>query len=227
MNKQIEAYLKSQANNWSPATIKSERSRLAQIAPYLDGNPEALWKALEQQKPYTRQTTWIRASAFWAFVTGKQETPYHVWKNQNKNLFKNAYQPKRVETTWEEAKAKVERITDSSVRSRALAILHSGQRFSESCQPKGETIIGKGNRIRPDFRADESVEYVSYQVFYRSLQQVVGLTPHQLRKLAITRLASRGASAADLCRFAGWSSIETAFVYLQPQRDEKLKEMMR
>lgn len=230
LKKKIEAYLESKKDAWSPTTMNSEAPRLRALAEHLDGNPETLWKALQEKKPYSRVTTWTRAVAFWAFAYPGKDNPYEEFRMKKANFFKNAYQPKRVELTYEEALSKVKAIDDEAIRFRALDMLKGAVRYAESAQPKGrEYIVGKGRKKRPDFRPEkEGPAFTqSYHTFWRKLKEATGLTPHDLRKLALTHAAENGAEAADLMEIAGWSTIGTATYYLQPKRTNKLKGFLK
>lgn len=231
MEQYITSYLSSKTNAWSPATLRSEKSRLTSVAPHLDGKPATLWKALAPLAPYSRVTSYTRATAFWAWLTaeGLQSgpNPYSQWRLANSKLFENAYISKPVLSSYEEVRAKLEDLTYTAEGKRALELLLSAQRWCESSQ-QGATVTGKGGKIRDNYRPEiEGPDYTrSYTTFRRWLKANTGLTPHALRKLALTHLANTGAQAADLCAVSGWSSITTAYRYLQPKRTEMLKEML-
>jgi hypothetical protein len=228
--KLIEQYIASKANAWSPATLKSELHRLRSVADHLNGDAEALWAAIQHLKPYSRLTLWTRVTAFWADMFPNQPNPYDVFRRANANWFKNAYQRKKVPLTYEEAKALIYGISDAGVRGHALTILLSAVRYAESNQPAQPdgTLLGKGAKVRTDLRPDGAKPFErSYCTFLRALKASTGLTPHALRKLALTHAAERGAQAQDLMEMAGWSSIVTASWYLQPKRKETLKGFLR
>jgi integrase len=225
----IDKYIKYHALSWSYTTQKSERSRLLRLVPYLTGNPELLWNAIQDRGAYTRVTTWTRVTAFWDWLIQerhKNHNPYDKWRTKHANLFKNSYVKERLEITYEEAKARLNTISDPSIRRRAFEILGSAQRYSESDQ-EGEEITGKGSKPRPNLRPELSGPSFdkSYHTFYRALKKV-GLKPHTLRKLALTRLVDKGATAYDLMEVAGWSSIQTASSYIQPRETNRLKELL-
>jgi integrase len=213
---------------WSPTTQATARAALNKVLPYVNGKPEDLWAALQQQKPYTRQTTWTRVALFWGWCHPSQPNPYKEWRNKHALAFKNVYQKERVDVTYDEARSRIDKIDDLSIRRRALEILGSAQRFAESCQSNKEgRIIGKGAKPRPDFRPElPGPSYdKSYTTFYRALKKV-GLKPHTLRKLALTRMVDKGATAYDIMEVAGWSSIQTAASYVQPKNTDRLKKLL-
>lgn len=218
--KDIELYLDGKRNQWAPETLRGTKYRLKMALPFLNGSPETLFNGLCDIKPYSRVTTWVNVSAFWFELYGS--SVYSDWKRTNSRLFKNAYQPEKLALTYEEAIDRIGQIKSSNSRVKALNMIMSAQRYSDTILPNGD-VESKG-RVRPNFGAN-SVPQVKYTTFYNHLK-AVGLKPHTLRKLALTRLASNGATAADLCLVAGWSNISTAFFYLQPKRVEELKGLL-
>jgi integrase len=230
IKKRIAEYLDSKKNSWSPTTLEMETSRLNGLAEVLDGNPKRLWKELERYNSYTRVSMYGRVCTFWDAAFPNKANPYTEWREKNRNFFKNAYEPKRVSLTYEEALKKVKAIEDEAIRARALDIIKGAVRWAESEQPKGrEYIVGKGSKKRPDFRPEtEGPAFTqSYDTFLRKLKAATGLTPHALRKLALTHAAENGAEAADLMEIAGWKNITTATYYLQPKRVNKLKGFLK
>lgn len=231
MDQLLDKYIKANEQAWSPTTIKSEKSRLRRLLPYLDSNPDTLWNAIQDKGSYTRLTTWTRVTDFWGWlITEGYKTgpnPYEKWRNTNSKKFKNVYNKERLEVTYEEAKERISKLDDGSIRKRALEILYSGQRYCESCQEQSEIVIGKGDKPRPDFRPElPGPSYDrSYATFYRALKGI-GLKPHTLRKLALTRLVDKGATVYDLMEVAGWSSPQTAASYIQPKETAKLKKLL-
>jgi integrase len=225
----IEAYLTSKANSWAASTLRSEGHRLRHMAPALDGNPDTLWNALAPQAPYTRLTSWTRATSYWQWLIdqGHASGPnlYTKFKRDNGRLFKNVYQPRHPTITFEEAAKRVQSITHPAIRSLALRMLGDGTRYSEAIQ-RGEVILGKGAKYRTRFSDILAAPAYdgSYSLF-RSYLASKGLKPHDLRKLLATKLVSAGLKEADLLKVMGWSSMETAKYYLQPKRDEELRDV--
>jgi len=225
----IEQYLGHMATQWSPSTLKSETARLRRLSSAIDGNPERLASALAAQAPYTRKTSFIRVAAYWGWAHSDEPNPYTAYMHTHKRKFKHAYTPKKVQVTYEEAFSRISGHPDHRFKKKALELLLSGQRWAEATQAETDgQIKGKGGKWRPSFRPiipGDAYE-ASASSFRRTLQGI-GLRPHELRKLALTRLAQKGATAADLMRVAGWSSMAPAMVYIQERRDEELKEMLK
>lgn len=222
----IDRYIADQKLAWSPTTLRSELYRLRGVSEALDGNPLALWGLIEQtQKPYARLTTWTRVTSFWQWLLDHQirsgENAYATFRRKNARLFKNVYETKLPEVSFEEAIQRIKQLEGPN-RSLALQIIASGERFSESIQP-GNRITGKGSKRRHTYRPDSAEQHPvsSYASFRRALR-AVGLKPHDLRKLCATRLVEVGATDADLMKAMGWSSITTAKSYLIPKN---VKEM--
>lgn len=230
----IKAYLESKKNSWSETTLRSEASRLSAVGHLLNGNPQILLDHLATQKPYTRLTTWTRVTAYWAWLVQEGlepgPNPYEKFRRDNARLFKNSYQRKDVPLTYEQAKEAIGKIEDEAIRCRALQILYTGLRVSEATQPidkENSVIVGKGSKLRPVYGPKvEGKNYEgSYSTFRRALKQV-GLRPHDLRKLFATKLVEAGFREADLLKIMGWSSIMTAQYYLQPKKDEDIREVL-
>lgn len=228
MKNAIQKYIDSKQNAWSPVTLKKEAYRLYSLAHVINGNAEALWQELQRLAPYTRQTAWTRVTAFWAESFPGNENPYEMFRTKNANFFKNVYKRKAVPISYDEAKARIEGIACAEVRAHALALLSSAQRYSESVQGKQDgVVVGKGGKVRVDLRTSADGFAGSYHQFWRALKEATSLTPHMLRKLALTRAAENGAQAQDLMEIAGWSSIQTASWYLQPKTVARLKEFLK
>lgn len=228
MKNAIDTYLASKTNSWSPTTLQKESYRLRALAPHINGNANTLWQALQGMKPYSRVTAWTRVTAFWAESFPGQDNPYETFRSLNANFFKNSYQRKAVPVTYAEAKERISAIQTAAIRDHALALLASAQRYCESVQGGDSgSVVGKGGKVRADLRSGSAAFSGTYHQFWKALKEETGLTPHMLRKLALTRAAENGAQAQDLMEIAGWSSITTAGWYLQPQRVEKLKEFLK
>ena len=55
----------------------------------------------------------------------------------------------------------------------------------------------------------------------------IGLKPHSLRKLLATKLSRSNMTYTDICAIFGWSSLATAQKYLQPLKEDQLKQKMK
>jgi len=225
MNELINQYIEDKKFAWSPTTIKSERARLNSVIHLLDGNPEHLWLNIQYLRPYSRLTLWTRTVDYWTFVKPNEVNPYETFRKKNSRLFKHVYQPKEVGLSFEEAVEAIKKISNTNDRTRAFQILSSGERYSEAVQ-KGNNVVGKGSKVRSVFRLPDSkaTSSRSYSSLRRSLASV-GLRIHSLRKLCATRLVKEGMNEADLMKVMGWSSILTAKAYLQPKKDEQIKNI--
>lgn len=229
MTHEIKAYLQSKENAWAPSTMKSESSRLAAVANFIDGNAATLWRALSAHAPYTRKTTWIRVAEFWDWLNPGQPNPYRQWMKDNARQFKHAYQRRKVDVTFEEAQSLIGRVENVAFRKQALKLLTSGQRFTESFSGRDGRITGKGGKVRVDCSnpdLESAVRPSQYINFWRALRKV-GLRPHDLRKLAATRLRERGLSDTDVMEIMGWSDIRTAQVYYQSSKEKELKRKVQ
>jgi hypothetical protein len=228
----IDAYLEAKRLAWSPSTLRSERARLGAWLAELSGTPEALWQAMEMRglRPYSRVTTWTRICQFvdWCIATKliQGTNAYVAWRKENARLFKNAYVPKFPEMGFEEAEQRVRTLPAATAR-RAVEILYSGLRFTESQTHAAGRVVGKGGATRqvyvPPVAGPDLTQ--SYSTFVRHLRSV-GLAPHMLRKLALMEFVDQGATAFELRTIAGWKSLAPAVSYIDgnPRRIAALAE---
>ncbi len=221
MKNKIEAYLKAHETAWAESTLRSERSRLTQLAPLLHLEPEKLFNELAKtKKPYTIKTTFIRLVDLekWA----KLQPRFSAFMEQHERSFRCVYQKEELQVTYEEAHSRIMGL-EGRARQHALGLLQSGVRISESYNIKAGKVVGKGGKVRKVY--GKIKETVPKSSLARQLK-AIGLKPHTLRKLCATRLAENGATAADLCKVFGWSSIETSYHYLQAKNEAKLESLM-
>lgn len=223
MKEFIEAYIEDHVTAWSPTTIKSERSRLRAVAHKLEAGPAELYQYLVHinQKPYTIKTTFIRVCALEAWSSAG--SAYSDWMKKHSNRFKHAYKKEEVGITYDEALERIRQLGPGNARDFATGLLTTGIRISESYVLEAGKVTGKGGKSRKVYGRIEGV--MPRSTFSARLRSV-GMKPHTLRKLCATRLAAAGATPADLCKIFGWSSIGTAYQYLQSRDDEKLNELM-
>lgn len=231
MSELVAQYLSTRTNAWAPTTLRSATSSLRRMAPHLDGIPENLWAALQSKKPYTRESYWTLATGFWAWLVknGHRATgnPYGEWREANAKYFKNNYVRRPATKSLSEALRLVQLMPDAELRSRAELLLSTGLRKSEPATYDGQNVVGKGGKSRavaiPD-GSDTSVSISPYKI-WAALKQV-GLTPHMLRKIFLTELASNGADVFELCEIAGWSSPTTAMSYVKGARaQERVRQL--
>lgn len=218
----INAYIEDHETAWATSTLKSERSRLRAVADKLDLGPEEVYRHLQDagQKPYTIKTTFIRICDLeqWA----KKGTKFKGFMEKHGNRFKHAYQKEQVGVSYAEALRRIEGMACEGSRAQARGLLTTGLRLSESYGVAGDAVTGKGGKARKVYGRISGT--VPRSTLWKHLREV-GLKPHTLRKLCATRLAELGATPADLCKIFGWSSIGTAYQYLQAKDDERIKEL--
>ena len=229
----IEQYIKYYSKAWTETTIRTTKARLRAVSGYLDANPPELWDYLVKSgfKASSRGTTWTQVVAFWDWLIEEGfragPNPFKVFRKRHRQMFKNTSVRRRLNVTFQEAKERIEKISDEATKRRALEILYSGARWHESCQT-GPTIRGKGGKLRKLFRPELcGPDFVrSYHTFWRILRKETGLKPHDLRALAATEL-SKHLDDIDLMEVFGWSNIQTSTFYRQPQREQELEEKVR
>ena len=241
MSKQlIETYINYHKNAWAPCTLKAEQSRLNAVFTNYSAalaTPESLYVALlPVMKRYSIKTLFIRLSDFyeWGIKRGlviQKENYYKTFLIEYANRFKHVYTPKKVDISYIEAQQRIATISNEyGLRNKAVQLLSTGMRFTESYTLKDEHVLGKGEKRRRIFNIPVSTGVtpdVTYWPLYRALKKV-GLTPHMLRKLAATQLARTNKfRPEDLCHIFGWSSIQTASIYLQPKKDSELNNLIK
>ncbi len=228
MNKYIDAHRLA----WAPSTLRSEPARLKPVLDWLDKGPDTLWGMIQlKTKPYSRLTLWTRIVNMldWAIEEGLIDGPnqFKLFRKKNRRLFNHVYIRKHVSITFEEAKRRVNRIEDNRCQSKAKQLLRSGMRFSESFTLQDGEIRGKGSKVRKVFGTDtckHDQAGVTYSQFYRALKKV-DLKPHDLRKVFLTEAVAQGATHFELCKLAGWASINTASSYIGV-KDKTLEELV-
>lgn len=223
MRELIAPYLETKESAWASSTWRSERSRLNAVSIYLGKTPAEVHKiAKKTMKPYTVKTLFIRLADMESW--SKKDYGYRKYLHTHKNLFKHAYHKKEIGVDYETAVEAIRGLPGTDpARAHSLGILRTGCRLDESYRVSDGIVKGKGGKSRKIFGTIEVT--VPKSTLSRKLK-AVGLTPHMLRKLCATRLAEKGASPADLCKVFGWSSISTAYRYLQPKDDAKLAALM-
>ncbi len=218
----IEPYLKYHETAWAKSTMKTARSILKKCEDCLE-SPEGLFDKLRERqiRAYTLKATFTRICHLekWA----QREPIFKAFTNRHRATFKHAYVKKEVGISYEEALAAITQL-DSPAREHAYSLLNTGLRISESYDVGADQMVrGKGGKVRKVYGR---VEYtIPKTTLWRKLRDV-GLKPHDLRKLFATRLVERGASAADLCKVMGWSSIATAYQYLQSRDEGRLESLV-
>jgi integrase len=215
MSALVTKYLEDKQTVWAPSTRSSERHRLSSVVHALDGNAKTLWGALQHLRPYARVTSWVRVTDFYQWCLDEGHLTglniYAAFRKKNPQLFRNAYTPTKPSITYEEAKARISTISNEAVRTYALRLLEGGLRFHEAPLVENGRVCGKGRKTREVFV--QGVAPVAYHQVRRALAKV-GLKPHMLRKLFLTRLTQLGANPFELCQVAGWSSVQTAQSYI-------------
>lgn len=244
----IKQYLESYKDVWSELTLKTETSRVKQVAKLIEHTPSEAWATILNYKPYTRRIMWCRLCSFYdwlleeGYLSGKN--PYKKWQVRNRRLFKNAYQKTLPDMSFEEAERRINTIEDQALRQKALQLLYTGLRWSESFDEQaiekksvGETlpqVTGKGGKKRPVFgildqvpkAKKSSLTPIKHGRMWYTLKKI-GLSPHMLRKLFATKLAKNGLGPIELCRVMGWDKFQTAESYIQMSTDDRLANKIR
>ena len=217
----ITTYIQSKVNAWSATTLRSEHNRLMAVSPYIDLPADVFYNTLKPKySPYSLKILMLRMSKFKEF---QGDYSYKTFLENNARLFKYAYTFKPVGITFEDVRKRIESISDPAVQQIAKLMLSTGMRVHEALKYDGSgQIIGKGGKPRKVYSNLTAPTNVTYSHVYRELR-AVGIKPHDLRKLAASRLAASGLAEADLMEVMGWNNIQTASKYLQPLLEDKLK----
>lgn len=149
---------------------------------------------------------------------------YDEWRKENARVFRNVYEKKKPTISYEEARAKCESLQEPA-RSKALQLLSGGLRYTESSTLRDGQVVGKGGKVRNVYCLPTGANRQNYQAFRRALGRV-GLKPHDLRKIFLTRLVEKGVNQFELCEVAGWSSIATASSYINVNKS-RLASLVR
>ena len=222
----IDRYINAHELAWAPTTLRSERARLNSVASLIASGPRVLYDAkVNELGPYTMRTLFIRLADLedWA----NRGWGYKQFAEENSRLFKHAYKKERVNVSKDLITTSISSIEDNYLRSLADGLFRNGMRISELGSYNKDTglVMGKGGRTRRLLAVDAlpdtypSARHISQ---LRAELKARGLKPHTLRKGAATLLARADMPIQDLMQVMGWSSMQTAASYLQPQSDEKL-----
>lgn len=232
MEKLIATYIESKKFAWETTTTRSETARLNAHAKYISQGPEAHFLALKGiANPHTVKTIFKRISSFyqWQIEEGLvTENPYKAFMKKNALLFKGVYEKEKIEIGFQEAWARIEQIKDPDLKAKAIQLISTGMRWTESSTLDDLGMVtGKGRKRRRIFNS-KSISYTSsYSTFLRKLYRATGLKPHSLRKLFATEMVNKGFTLPDLLKVMGWSSTTTAESYLQSRQEDELEIKLR
>jgi len=231
MEQLINKYLNDHKNAWQESSQRSERARLNGVSSILSQSedPQFVYDSVKDQlAPYAIQTLFTRLNHFytWLLEEGLRTGPniFSRWRRKNARLFKGVYRREKLNVSFEDAEKRIANIDTQDIRDAALTLLRTGMRLCELENVSGGKVIGKGEKERKIYSPARKTTATRGQI-YRALKKI-GLKPHTLRKLFATRVARAGARPEDLCEIMGWSSIKTAYYYLQPKKEEELKALV-
>lgn len=233
MIKDLDSYLKEKELSWSPKTVKTVRATISMLLPYINGNARRLWDRLEEtRKPYSRVSAWGNVCSFWDYLQGEtnEENPYRSFRHRNNRLFKNKY-VRRTEalSVTDATKLIEEKVKDPGIKRKALELLQTGMRFSESLTFKDGMITGKNDLVRAVFLPQiEGPEFtISYHTFWKTLKRETGLKPHDLRKSFLNSVVKdEKANVFELTQMAGWKNLETGRSYINVS-SSRVEEIFR
>lgn len=217
----VETYLETKKEAWAKTTIVTARAKLNSVV-HLMACPASFHASLVElgYKPYSVKQYFVIVSKF---ASSFGDDSYSQYVTAHAQAFKNAYAPKVLEVTFDEAKRAIDAIGDKEHARQLKGLLQSGLRISEPLTlDVSGAVVGKGGKLRKAPNADKVVKAPMTKQIRRALKEATGLVPHDLRKLFATQAVAKGAQSADLCKLMGWSSIETAMSYLQATKADDI-----
>ena len=227
----VQNYIQSKSNSWAPSTLRSEQARLRSCLDLINKGPEALYEVGSKlYGAYTLKTLFIRAGEVYSFCYPAAVNPFKAFMLANTRLFKYVYNKEILEVSYEEACSRIADIKSTAIRELANFMLHTGLRADEVIRYKDDGLItGKGGKPRKVLTL-QGLQYprnhgISYSQLHKALAEV-NLKPHTLRKLYASKLAAAGLKGADLMSLMGWSSIQTASLYIQPKEEASLRQQL-
>jgi integrase len=237
------AYLEDREGYWSFATYKSERARMnTSVIPLIKQfgvDAEALHGHLVAQNKlnaYSTKQVLIRASSFidWALehkLYLGASNPFKTLLSRESKYFGKAYISKKVKLTFDALKDALTALPATKERDFALEMLKTGVRIHEAFllvhQADKTQVIGKGGKARKVFGWSYPHAKPPTRAAVARILKEIGVTPHQLRKAFITRLAQKTElTHAEICAIAGWSSFTTAQRYMQVREEDKIAAMI-
>lgn len=219
MQSKVDSYLSAMTSIWAPSTMRSERARMRRLTPLLHLPPEELWAELKRRySPYAAQTAYTRVVRFYDWLNADAPNPYKKYRAAYPSAFRNLYQRSQPRLSFDEALARVEKISDKDSREKARELLTTGLRVSEYEKVEKSEVVGKGGKRRRVF-GNVSKRRPKARVFRTELKRVGLGTPHDLRKLFAQRLVEKGVGVFDLMEVMGWSNLNTAQSYVTASRD--------
>ena len=237
----VYKYLEAHDPTWTDKTYATESAKLKTISRVLRISGLrgiAFYQQLkaESYHPYTIKALVTRAASLIAWGIKHQVQgfgPLNTFEDllmSSPQLFRNVYKAERLKIGFDEAVEKIKTIPQENIREACMSLLKSGLRIHEIYKVNHETksVIGKGDKERFTIWSFPSHLELPTENQIRYALKKVGLKPHSLRKLLATKLARNSDfSNADIMAVFGWSSIETASKYLQPETEDKLRNKIQ
>lgn len=237
----IYKYLEAHDPVWTNNTYATESAKLKTILRVLRISGlrgVAFYQTLKAEgyHPYTIKAIVARAASLIAWGIKHQIQgfgPTNTFEDllmSSPQLFRNVYKTERLKIGFDEAVEKIKTIPQENIREACLSLLRSGLRIHEIYKVNLETksVIGKGGKERFTVWSYPSHLELPSENQIRYALKKVGLKPHSLRKLLATKLARNSDfSNADIQQIFGWSSIETATKYIQPESESILKQKIQ
>lgn len=243
-NKKFFSYLKKyftvNQNRWCDSTTKTHKSVFNTMQSIIVDPRDSAHCYEVLSKQYTRNgvlRAWILLVDYYSFLqelgVASAVNHFALYRKRNRRAFKPDMERKnKTDLSFDDAhKLILNGDMPDEVRAVLLNMLSTGMRIHEACRYSGErSITGKGSKHRtlfPCIPKTPVTPEVSNQLVLRYAKKAGLPNTHILRKLYATRAVNKGLGPQDLCEIMGWSSIKTAYNYLQPKQEERILEMLK
>ena len=238
--KHVDYYFETYTNRWAETTNSQLRCYFNSLARILPDptDTNATYEILAEK--YAKSTVievWRILTSYYGFLLEqgyyKGDNVFRTWGRRNARALRdNGERTRKVEITFEEAWQRIQEAEiPEHARKTLRFILNTGLRRHEIHRLSGDStrVMGKGQKLRSLYPVSECAlpeKVPSNSELVRHCKKIGVYGPHALRKLYATRLVGLGLEPQDLCHVMGWSNIKTAYTYLQPTRDDKLRGMI-
>jgi integrase len=214
-------YLKAKAALWSGGTIEATSSRLMYYKP--GQKAVELYSAMVEagNSPYYIKITFINVAALmdWLIAQGRASyNPHRAFLEENKQLFRNAYEDKYAAITWEAFQEEYKE-ADTQMRSVLALLGFAGCRLSELYTYDGRAVLGKGRKRRHVY-LPAGISVVPVELSPSQIRRRLRANPHSYRKLAADFWLRNGLDLKTVQVLLGHTSLNSTQRYLRPMEHD-------
>lgn len=235
LKEEIESYVESKRDLWSPNTCRSTRYKLNTLSTHWSC-PDRNFKSLKHSGlgRYTLQVYFVLASQFEQERFGTKR--YAEFIKKQRAAFKNCYREKTRRLKQEEYERFCDSYRETNVRMFNLLILmgEAGLRVSEAESVRWENfkdgylwVVGKGQKQRCiPFNVEKLIKHdsnlvinhVAYRFFFK--RDLKPFTPHDFRAFFATKVANHPElGIKDAAFLLGHSNVNTTQRYVRVDMD--------